>query len=172
MKNYSTTMHAIGVIHTPFEDLRDMPIQPRGAGDVIASIEINEEYMAGLKDLEGFSHLYLIYHFHEVLESKLEVVPFNDMTDTKRGVFATRAPVHPNRIGLSVVELVSVKDNVVYVRGIDVLNGTPILDIKPYIENFDKIEGETSSGWMLASSEEVVKKRSDDRFVHVKNEME
>lgn len=165
MKKYSTTMHAIGVINTPFEDLRNMPIQPRGAGDLIASIEIDAEYMLGLKDLETFSHLYLLYHFHKLVEPQLEVIPFNDATDTKRGVFATRTPVHPNGIGLSVVELVSVEENIVYVRGIDVLNGTPILDIKPYIENFDKIEGETSSGWMLASKEEVVQKRSDDRFM-------
>ena len=169
MKSYSTTMHAIGVIHTPFEDLKNMPIQPKGAGELIATIEINPKYMAGLKDLETFSHLYLLYHFHKVVEPQLEVVPFNDATHTKRGVFSTRTPVHPNGIGLSVVELVCVAQNRVYVRGIDVLNGTPLLDIKPYIENFDKIEGKSSSGWMLASREEVAQKRSDDRFV---NEME
>ncbi len=165
MKNYSTTMHAIGVIHTPFEDLQNMPIQPRGAGDLIASIEIDTKYMSGLKDLDTFSHLYLFYHFHKVVEPQLEVIPFNDETHTKRGVFATRTPVHPNGIGLSVVELVRVEENIVYVRGIDVLNNTPLLDIKPYIENFDKVEGKTSSGWMLASREEVVNKRSDDRFI-------
>lgn len=166
MQNSSITMQAIGVIHTPFEDLQNMPIQPRGAKELIATIEVNPQYMAGLKDLETFSHLYLMYHFHKVTEHQLEVVPFNDRTDTKRGVFATRTPVHPNGIGLSVVELVCVSENRVYVRGIDVLNGTPLLDIKPYIENFDKIEGKTSSGWMLSSCEEVAQKRSDNRFVN------
>ncbi len=161
------SMKAIGTIHSPFCDLVDMPIQPKGARDTIATIEIDRRYEAGLKDLDGFSHLYLIYRFHEVMAPKLEVVPFNDATDTPRGVFSTRTPMHPNGMGLSVVELVKVENNIVTIKGVDVLDGTPLLDIKPYIENFDRPESEVRSGWMKASEDEVRKKRSDNRFVHV-----
>jgi tRNA-Thr(GGU) m(6)t(6)A37 methyltransferase TsaA len=142
-----------------------MPVQPRGAKDTIATIEFKKEYQEGLKDLDGFSHVYLIYYFHKIKEHKLEVIPFNDNTNTSRGVFSTRTPMHPNSIGLSVVELVSVKDNIVTIKGIDILNGTPLLDIKPYIENFDKIEGPSKSGWMQSSSDDVSNKRSDSRFI-------
>jgi len=115
-----------------------------------------------------FSHVYLIYYFHKVKEPKLSVIPFNDMTQRPRGVFSTRTPMHPNSIGLSVVELVKVEDNIVTIKGVDILDGTPLLDIKPYIENFDKVEGEVKSGWMKSSLEEVSKKKSDDRFVQIK----
>jgi len=159
------TLSPIATINTPFYDLVDMPVQPKGASDVLATIRFEDEFLPGLKDLEGFSHVYLIYYFHEVEEPALHVIPFNDETQTPRGVFSTRTPMHPNSIGLSVVELVSVIGDIVTVRGIDVLDGTPLLDIKPYIENFDKIEGTTRSGWMLSSKDEVSKKRSDERFV-------
>ena len=159
-------LQQIGTICTPFCDLINMPIQPKGAKDTFATIEIKPELQEGLKDLAGFSHLYLIYYFHKVKETKLCVVPFNDMTGTARGVFSTRVPVHPNKIGLSVVELVKVEDNIVTIKGIDVLDGTPLLDIKPYIENFDKAEGIVKSGWMEASPTEVENRRSDARFVH------
>jgi len=155
----------IATIHSPFCNLVNMPVQPKGAKDTYATIEFRDEFKEGLKDLDGFSHLYLIYYFHKVKEHKLSVVPFNDKSNTPRGVFATRTPMHPNSIGLSVVELVSVEDNIVTIKGIDVLDGTPLLDIKPYIENFDKVEGEVKSGWMKSSQEEVSQKKSDDRFV-------
>ena len=159
------TLKQIATIRSPFCDLINMPVQPKGAKEVYATIEFKEEYEEGLKDLDGFSHVYLIYHFHKVREPKLSVVPFNDKTNTPRGVFSTRTPMHPNGIGLSVVELVSVNKNIVTIRGIDILDGTPLLDIKPYIENFDKVETDARSGWMQASLDEVSKKRSDDRFV-------
>ena len=155
----------IATIRSPFCDLRDMPVQPKGAREIYATIEFKPEYIDGLKDLDGFSHLYLIYYFHKVKESQLEVIPFNDKTNTPRGVFSTRTPMHPNSIGLSVVELVGVEDGIVTVKGVDILDGTPLLDIKPYIENFDKIEGEVKSGWMLSSLDEVSTIRSDDRFL-------
>lgn len=145
-----------------------MPIQPKGAKEHYATIEFIEEFQEGLKDLDGFSHVYLIYYFHKVKEPKLSVIPFNDMTHTPRGVFSTRTPMHPNSIGLSVVELVKVEDNIATIKGVDILDGTPLLDIKPYIENFDKVEGEVRSGWMRSSLEEVSKKKSDDRFVQIK----
>ena len=159
------TLEDIATIRSPFCDLKDMPVQPRGAKDTYATIEFKEEFVEGLKDLDGFSHVYLIYYFHKIDEHKLSVIPFNDKTHTPRGVFSTRTPMHPNSIGLSVVELIGVDKNIVTIRGVDILDGTPLLDIKPYIENFDKIEGEVKSGWMNSSSEEVGSMRSDERFI-------
>ncbi|MEA1892032.1 MAG: tRNA (N6-threonylcarbamoyladenosine(37)-N6)-methyltransferase TrmO [Campylobacterota bacterium] len=159
------SMNQIATIKSPFCDLKNMPVQPRGAKDTYATIEFKDKFSDGLKDLDGFSHVYLIYYFHKIDKHKLSVIPFNDKTDTPRGVFSTRTPMHPNSIGLSVVELVSVKDNIVTIKGIDILDGTPLLDIKPYIENFDKVEGEVKSGWMKSSSDEVSSIRSDERFI-------
>ena len=155
----------VGVCNSPFKELVNMPVQPRGAKDTIATIEIKKELQDALKDLDGFSHIYLIYYFHKVKKPKLQVVPFNDKTNTKRGVFSTRTPMHPNSLGLSIVELVEVKENIVTIKGVDIVDGTPIIDIKPYIENFDKIDIPTKSGWMQSSNEEVCCKKSDNRFV-------
>jgi len=158
-------LQQIATINSPFCVLSDMPTQPIGAKDTYATITFKKEYEEGLKDLDGFSHLYLIYYFHKVENHKLSVVPFHDKTNTPRGVFSTRTPMHPNSIGLSVVELVSVKENIITIKGIDILDGTPLLDVKPYIENFDKVLGEVKSGWMQSSAQEVQEKRSDDRFL-------
>jgi len=158
---------SIATIKSPFCNLVNMPVQPKGAKDTYATIVFKEEYQEGLKDLEGFSHVYLIYYFHKVKEPKLSVVPFNDKTNTARGVFSTRTPMHPNSLGLSIVELVKVEDNIVTIKGVDILDGTPLIDIKPYIENFDKVEGIVESGWMRSTPKEVSQKRSDNRFVEV-----
>jgi len=158
-------LNEIATIRSPYCDLVNMPVQPKGAKDVYATIVFDEQYAEGLKDLDGFSHVYLIYYFHKVKEPQLSVIPFNDKTYTPRGVFSTRTPMHPNSLGLSVVELVKVEDNIITIKGVDILDGTPLLDIKPYIENFDKVEGEVRSGWMKSSKNDVRKKRSDDRFV-------
>ena len=155
----------IATICSPYCDLVNMPIQPKGAKEVFATIKFDEVYTDGLKDLDGFSHVYLIYYFHKAKAPQLTVIPFTDETHTPRGVFSTRTPLHPNSLGLSVVELVKVEGNVVTIKGVDILDGTPLLDIKPYIENFDKVEGEVRSGWMKASKEEVSKKKSDARFI-------
>ena len=152
-------LQQIATVRSPFCELVNMPVQPKGAKDTYATIEFKKEYEEGLKDLDGFSHVYLIYYFHEVKAPKLSVIPFNDKTHTPRGVFSTRTPMHPNSLGLSVVELVKVEGNTVTIKGVD------ILDIKPYIENFDKVEGESRSGWMRSSADEVSEKKSDDRFV-------
>ena len=159
------SMKQIATIKSPFCDLKNMPVQPRGAKDTYATIEFKDEFIDGLDDLNGFSHVYLIYYFHKINNHELKVIPFNDKTDTPRGVFSTRTPMHPNSIGLSVVELVSVEKNIVKVKGIDILDGTPLLDIKPYIENFDKVDGMVKNGWMISSSDEVKTMRSDERFI-------
>lgn len=158
-------LESIATVKSPFCDLVDMPVQPKGAKEIYATIEFKKEYEEGLKDLDGFSHVYLIYYFHKVTKPKLSVIPFNDVTDTPRGVFSTRTPMHPNGLGLSVVELVKVEKNMLTIKGVDILDGTPLIDIKPYIANFDKVEGSTRSGWMKSSSDEVSQKKSDDRFV-------
>ncbi|MBW1637308.1 MAG: tRNA (N6-threonylcarbamoyladenosine(37)-N6)-methyltransferase TrmO [Deltaproteobacteria bacterium] len=154
-------MEKIGTIHTPFTNLEDMPIQPKGAKEVIGEVEINSELVEGLTDLEGFSHIYLLYEFHMAQRTALKVTPFMDTS--KRGVYATRSPLRPNHIGLSIVKLEKVENNIITVLGIDVLDGTPLLDIKPYIAAFDEIR-ESSSGWMQASAKDVARKRSDRRF--------
>ena len=158
-------IEAIATIRSPFCDLKNMPVQPCGADDVYATIEFKSEYIEGLKDLDGFSHLYLIYHFHKVSEPKLRVIPFNDKTKTSRGVFATQTPMHPNSLGMSLVELVNVKDNIVTIKGVDIVDGTPLIDIKPYIEHFDRVCGKVKSGWMQSSADEVKAMRADERFI-------
>jgi tRNA-Thr(GGU) m(6)t(6)A37 methyltransferase TsaA len=151
----------IGTIHSPFKDVANMPIQPTGAADVEGTVHIRESCVEGLKDLEGFSHIYLIYLFHKAKRISLTVTPFMD--STARGVFATRSPLRPNHIGLSIVQLVKIENGILTVKGVDVLDGTPLLDIKPYIRNFDSVE-KSLSGWMVANKGEVAKKRSDGRF--------
>jgi len=151
----------IGIIKTPFKAIEDMPIQPKGAKDVEGVIILDEELIEGLKDLDGFSHIYLIYSFHEVKRTELSVTPFMDTQE--RGVFSTRSPLRPNHIGLSIVKLNRVEENKIIVDGIDVLDGTPLLDIKPYIEKFDGVK-DSKSGWLKASDEDVINRRSDKRF--------
>ena len=151
----------IGTIHSPYHCIEDMPIQPKGAAGVEGYLLVNENCVEGLQDLEGFSHIYLLYSFHKAQRTELIVTPFMDRQ--KRGVFATRSPLRPNHIGISIVKLKSVEGNRVVVDGIDVLDGTPLLDIKPYIEKFDSVD-ESRSGWMQASGRAVSEKRSDGRF--------
>ena len=151
----------IGVIHSPFLDIEGMPIQPRGAQGVAGWVEVYEEYVAGLKDLDGFSHVILLYHFHRVTATKLIVTPF---LDTKpRGVFATRAPKRPNPIGLSVVKLCKIEAQILYIENIDILDGTPLLDIKPYVPEFDQHPA-SRVGWLEHACNTVHLKKSDDRF--------
>ena len=154
-------MKKIGTIRTPFDKLEDMPIQPKGAGEVIGTVELDEQYVEGLADLDGFSHIYLLYEFHMAKRTALTVTPFMDTS--QRGVFSTRSPLRPNHIGISIVRLIGVEKNIITVQGIDILNGTPLLDIKPYIATFDAVQ-HSRSGWMKGSEEEVACKRSDLRF--------
>jgi tRNA-Thr(GGU) m(6)t(6)A37 methyltransferase TsaA len=155
------TYNPIGTIHSPFQKLDDMPIQPTGAAGVEGSVEVLKEFQDGLADLDGFSHIILLYHFHLSDGFNLKVVPFMD--SEQRGLFSTRAPKRPNSIGLSIVQLDRVESNILYVRNIDVLDNTPLLDIKPYIPEFDAQDNVTT-GWFRQSRETVSRHRSDERF--------
>lgn len=155
------TYKPIGIIHSPFRDIKGMPIQPSGAKGVAGNIDIFPEYVEGLKDLEGFSHIFLIYHFHLSKGFSLTVRPFMD--DQPHGVFATRAPKRPNPIGISVVRLKTIKGNVLSIEDIDMVDETPLLDIKPYVPEFD-IHGVKKIGWLAQKSDKVQRMKSDERF--------
>jgi len=151
----------IGIIRTPFKTPAGTPIQPTGADGVEAKVEVFPEYSEGLADLEGFSHIILLYLFHLSKEFKLKVKPFLD--GDLRGLFATRAPARPNPVGISVVRLVRIDDAVLYIRDIDVVDKTPLLDIKPYIPEFD-IREVDSTGWIGEKAKKVKKTQDDGRF--------
>lgn len=151
----------IGIIRTPFKTLTEMPIQPAGGQGITGEVEIFAEYQEGLKDLDGFSHLILIYQFHASTGFKLQVVPYMDTV--KRGLFSTRAPKRPNPIGLSVVQLKSIENNILKIEDIDILNETPLLDIKPYVPEFDQ-PANFKTGWLETAKQNVARKKSDGRF--------
>ncbi|MEJ2215881.1 MAG: tRNA (N6-threonylcarbamoyladenosine(37)-N6)-methyltransferase TrmO [Gemmatimonadota bacterium] len=152
---------SIGIIHSPFTELEGMPIQPAGAAGVKGTVEVFPEFRAGLRDLDGFSHVILLYHLHRSRGFDLRVVPFLDAEP--RGLFATRAPRRPNAIGLSVVPLERIEDGLLHVRNMDILDGTPLLDIKPYVPEFDA-DTEVRTGWLEKTGKAVRNRRSDERF--------
>lgn len=154
-------IHPIGTIHSPHKNIRNMPIQPKGAAGIEGRVLVKEAYMEGLQDLEGFSHIYLIYAFHKAEKTQLRVTPFMDTRI--RGVFSTRSPLRPNHIGLSIVRLQKIQGSTLVVQDVDILDGTPLLDIKPYMQKFDAVT-DSRSGWLTASEAEIRNKRSDDRF--------
>ena len=162
MKKQEVIFKPIGIIKTPFQDLSGMPIQPVAAEGVEGTVILDPVYIEGLQDLEGFSHLILLYHFHQAGQAQLLVKPFLD--EEKHGVFATRAPRRPNGIGLSIVRLLMIKENIIQIQNVDMLNDTPLLDIKPYIPDFDHPEVERI-GWLEKSRDKIRAKVSDDRFV-------
>ena len=151
----------IGIIHSPFKDVKGMPIQTTAAQGIAGTIEIEPDYAGGLKDIEGFSHIILIYHFHLSEGYSLEVKPFVD--DHLHGVFATRAPRRPNPIGLSVIRLVKVEGSILHIEDVDIVDGTPLLDIKPYVPEFDVKEGERT-GWLSEKANKIHDVKSDERF--------
>jgi len=134
----------IGIIHTPFNHKKDAPIQP-SRSNARGEVEVYKEYEEGLEDIEGFSHIILIYQFHRSEGYSLKVKPYLDQH--LRGLFATRAPRRPNQIGLSVVKLLKREENILFIEGIDVLEGTPLLDIKPYVPDFHPKEP-VNVGWL------------------------
>ena len=136
-------MRPIGVIHSPFTDTKQTPIQPTRS-QAIGQVIIHPEFADGLQDVEEFSHIILLYAFHQSEGYSLRVKPFLD--DQLHGLFATRHPCRPNPIGLSIVRLLARRDNVLEIGGVDVLDGTPLLDIKPYVPDFD-VRTNTHAGW-------------------------
>jgi tRNA-Thr(GGU) m(6)t(6)A37 methyltransferase TsaA len=156
------TYRPIGLLHTPFTDLKDMPIQPTGRTSAPGTAEIFPEFAAGLEDLEGFSHVILLYHLHAVRRVDLSVTPFLD--SEPRGVFATRAPSRPNPIGLSVVRLERIEGNILHLENLDILDGTPLLDVKPYVPDFDRPAGRVRTGWLEKARGRVRSTKSDGRF--------
>lgn len=151
----------IGIIHSPFMELEGMPIQPTGAAGIKGTVEVFEDYRRGLKDLDGFSHIILLYYFHRSHGFKLRVVPFMD--PEPRGLFATRAPKRPNPIGVSVVQLNKIENGVLHIQAVDILEGTPLLDIKPYVPEFDA-QVKARAGWLEKTGKAVSSWKSDDRF--------
>ena len=151
----------IGIIRSPFKRPEGTPIQPQAAAGVAGTAEVFPEYVEGLSDLQGFSHIYLIYHFHLAKPFSLQVTPFLD--DTPRGLFATRAPARPNPIGISIVELINIENNRLNIRDIDVVDHTPLLDIKPYVPDFDAREA-TKTGWLEEKTIKIKKTIDDGRF--------
>ena len=152
---------SIGIIHSPFIEPEGMPIQSAGAAGSQGQVEVFPEFSEGLKDLDGFSHIILLYHFHRSRAASLTVTPFLD--NRPRGVFATRAPCRPNTIGLSVVRLADVKQNILHVENLDVLDATPLLDVKPYVPQFDCWNAERT-GWLEAAGERAGDRKADQRF--------
>ena len=150
------TYRPIGVIRSGHAVPDRTPIQPAYASGCKGEVEVFPPFAEGLKDLEGFSHIYLIYHFHLCGQANLLVRPF--LQDVERGVFATRAPCRPNAIGLSVVELLRREGHVLHIDNVDILDGTPLLDIKPYAGRFDRIDA-TRNGWQNEVDEETARQR-------------
>ena len=152
----------IGIIHSPFMEPEGMPIQPAGAAGIKGTVEVFEDFHPGLKDLDGFSHIILLYHFHRSHGFNLHVVPFMD--SEMRGLFATRAPKRPNPIGLSVVQLDKIEDGVLHIQAVDILDGTPLLDIKPYVPEFD-VHPADKIGWMEDNTGKIKEAVDDGRFL-------
>ena len=153
----------IGIVHSPFKEPRGTPIQPPAAAGVEGTVELEPAYVDGLKDLDGFSHIILLYHFHQSKPASLRVRPFMD--DEAHGVFAMRGPSRPNPIGLSVVRLERVEGNLLRVKDVDIVDGTPLLDIKPYVPQFDARDHvDVRIGWLGENVQKLSRSRDDGRF--------
>lgn len=159
MKNGILEVRPIGIIHSPFKDAEGTPIQPSMATGVAGTVEIFPEYNEALRDLEGFERIWLLYWFDRTCEVKLRVTPFRDTEE--RGLFATRAPCRPNPVGISAVRLLSIDGVTLKVEGIDVLDGTPLIDIKPYVPEFDVFET-VHNGWLDRNA--TGRQNADARF--------
>jgi len=151
----------IGIIHSPFKDLEGIPIQPTASYGIAGTVEVKPRYVRGLQDIDGFSHIILLYHFHLSNGSLLHVKPFLD--DVPRGIFSTRAPRRPNSIGLSIVRLTGVEHNTLHIEDVDIVDGTPLLDIKPYVPHFDHRDVE-KIGWLSENVNNVYTTKADNRF--------
>ncbi len=155
----AVTYRPIGVVRSPFREASGAPIQPSRAAGARGRVELRPDLADGLRDLDGFSHVVLLCHLDRARPHRLRVVPYLDTVP--RGVFATRAPSRPNPIGLSVVRLVGVDGATLDVEDVDLLDGTPVLDVKPYVDDFDR-PAEVRTGWLEDARRRDV--RADDRF--------
>jgi len=151
----------IGIIRSPFKEKKGTPVQPKVAKGAKGVVEVFEEFKEGLKDIDGFSHIILIFHFHLSKKYNLLVKPYMD--DNLHGVFATRAPARPNNIGISVVKLLKIEDNKLYIENVDIIDGTPLLDIKPYVPEFETDE-KIRNGWLEENVKKLPKIKDDGRF--------
>lgn len=151
----------IGIIYSPFKQVAGMPIQPLGAKGQKGTVEVYADYEEGLKDIEGFSHIILLYHFHKITNWASEVIPFMD--DEPHGIFATRSPARPNAIGISIVLLKERKGRFLYVEELDMLDETPVIDIKPFFGSYDN-RYKVRSGWLDKVKKEPGDVVSDNRF--------
>lgn len=138
-------MHSIGLIHSPYEEPNDIPIQGTFKDQVEAWIELKDKYIPGLKGLDEFSHAIIIYYFHKSEREEIEGKPF--LEENKHGIFAIRSPHRPNHIGFSIVKIKSINKNKIYFTEVDILDGTPVLDIKPYVKYFDSRD-DVICGWL------------------------
>jgi len=155
----------IGIIHSPFKIPQNVPIQSVASKGIKGKIELDHEYVEGLKDIDGFSHIILIYHFHLSKNYSLLVKPYLD--ENLHGVFSTRAPSRPNPIGISIVRLTKIEDNILYIKDVDVIDGTPLLDIKPYVPKFDN-RRIVKIGWLKKNIKNIPIIRDDGRFANRK----
>jgi len=151
----------IGVVHSPFKVPQDVPIQSVAAEGIMGYVEVAREYVEGLRDVEGFSHLILIYHCHLAQDYSLLVRPFLDKR--LHGVFSTRAPSRPNPIGVSIVRLTRMEKNILHIQDVDIIDGTPLLDIKPFVPDFDQRKAERI-GWLTKKVDKLHSGRDDGRF--------
>ena len=151
----------IGVIHSPFKEPKGTPIQPASGKGIGGMVEVFPKYAKGLKDIDGFSHIILIYHFHLSRGASLEAKPYMD--NEVRGIFAMRGPSRPNPIGVSVVRLVKIEGRILHIQDIDIVDGTPLLDIKPYVPEFDMREV-VKIGWLEKRVHKLSTAKDDGRF--------
>jgi tRNA-Thr(GGU) m(6)t(6)A37 methyltransferase TsaA len=157
----TVTYKQIGIIHSAIKQTVGAPIQTASAKNIEGTVELFPKYAHGLKDVAGFSHLILLYHFHLARKTSLVVTPFLD--SEKRGVFATRSPARPNPIGLSIVRLKSIRNGVLHVQELDVVDGTPLLDIKPYVPRID-VRKTMKIGWYKNNIHKLQRTGADRRF--------
>jgi len=154
------TLSPIGVVHCPHPTPEGVPIQA-AFSDTVGTLEVYDDYVEGLRDIDGFDYLILVYRFHLANNERLEVTPFLD--NESRGVFATRAPTRPNRIGLSTVRLLARRGNVLDIGNVDMVSGTPVIDIKPYVPAFDS-RPQCRIGWFDGKLDRAPSLRADDRM--------
>ncbi|MBN1126818.1 MAG: tRNA (N6-threonylcarbamoyladenosine(37)-N6)-methyltransferase TrmO [Sedimentisphaerales bacterium] len=159
MRTNEFHIHPIGIVHSPFHQAKGTPIQPAFAKGVMGSVEIFAEYRDGLKDLEGFERIWLLFWCDQARQPHLQIKPYLD--EHLRGLFATRAPSRPNPVGMSCVKLLSIENGILQIEELDMLDGTPVLDIKPYVPKFDSF-AVTRYGWL--QDKEKGNATADNRF--------